>query len=307
MAEGKWIPGLSATMPAVDAARRTLRIRLEVINHHLIGALRHPEKDPEFVHQLRVGVRRAAAALDIFAPLLPEKNYDSAFKKLRELRRSAGRARDWDVFLLAMAEQEAAPGIDFLIGYGVSRRLRAQNRLAATGTTYAQEAEGFADDLIMSLRGDDTQTLHALGRPILLDQLEQFRQAVGRDLNDYEQLHRVRIVGKRLRYAMELFADCFEPQFREQLYPRIEAMQEILGRANDSHVASQLLAELRTRLRTFSSWPRYRPDFERLIRFHRRRLPTERRRFLRWWEQWQQDHIDCEFAKLLEQPVIERK
>ena len=43
----------------------------------------------------------------------------------------------------------------------------------------------------------------------------------------------MRILGKRLRYAMEMFADCFGPAFREELYPAVEQMQEILGRANE--------------------------------------------------------------------------
>jgi CHAD domain-containing protein len=61
------------------------------------------------------------------------------------------------------------------------------------------------------------------------------------DVPDFGSIyhHRVRILGKRLRYAMEIFADCFPPEFNEQYYPTVEEMQEILGRANDSHVACE--------------------------------------------------------------------
>src|SRR5215831_7032142 len=99
MAEGKWISDLAAETPLVDAARRVLSIRLEVVRDWLGLALREPDKDPEHVHQLRVGTRRAGAALEIFAPCLPEKVYDAARRHLRRLRRAAGAARDWDVFL----------------------------------------------------------------------------------------------------------------------------------------------------------------------------------------------------------------
>ena len=108
------------------------------------------------------------------------------------------------------------------------------------------------------------------------------------NLEDYAHLHQVRIAGKRLRYAMEVFADCFSLSFRESLYPRVEDMQEMLGRANDSHVAEGRLAELRGRMRRgwAPEWKRLQPGVESLLRFHQRRLPQERKRFLQWWEEW---------------------
>src|SRR5207244_2764377 len=95
-ANGKWISGLSASTPLVDAARRVLTIRLEVVRDYLSLALREPDKDPEYVHQLRVGTRRAGAAVEIFSLCLSGKAYKAARKQLRRLRRAAGEARDWD-------------------------------------------------------------------------------------------------------------------------------------------------------------------------------------------------------------------
>ena len=104
----------------------------------------------------------------------------------------------------------------------------------------------------------------------------------------------MRIAGKRLRYAMEVFADCFSLQFRESLYPRVEEMQEMLGRANDSHVAEGRLTDLRLRMRRgwAAEWKRVQAGVESLLRFHQRRLPQERKRFLRWWEEWRDDGGD---------------
>ncbi len=88
---------------------------------------------------------------------------------------------------------------------------------------------------------------------------------------------------------MEVFADCFSLPFKEQLYPRVENMQEILGRANDSHVATGRLTELRHALKTAwpGEWERLRLGVEGLLRSHRSRLPREKRRFLAWWQLWQ--------------------
>src|SRR5581483_5712878 len=88
-----------------------------------------------------------------------------------------------------------------------------------------------------------------LARPQLAGLVHELDRAAAGDLKDYAVLHQVRIAGKRLRYAMEVFGDCFPPMFRDELYPAVEEMQEVLGLANDSHVASGNLSELRERLR----------------------------------------------------------
>jgi CHAD domain-containing protein len=111
----------------------------------------------------------------------------------------------------------------------------------------------------------------------------------------------VRILGKRLRYAMEVFADCFPPAFKDKLYPNVEEMQDILGRANDSHVASQRLQALSAKLQTVrpDDWRRFRPGIEDLLQYHLRRLPEERQHFLAWWRRWQRSGRRPAFAALL--------
>ena len=99
MSDGKWIPDLSPEMPVVDAARTVLAARFGVVRHYLPLAAESPFDNPEYVHQLRVGTRRAGAALRVFADCLPKKPQRAAKKSLRAIRRAAGGARDWDVFL----------------------------------------------------------------------------------------------------------------------------------------------------------------------------------------------------------------
>src|SRR4051794_22443581 len=104
MAEGKWINGLAAAMPVEDAARVVFAARFEVVRQYLPLAATRPYEDVEYVHQLRVGTRRAGAALQVFGTCLPRKHLRAAKASLRGLRRAAGDARDWDVFLLALAD-----------------------------------------------------------------------------------------------------------------------------------------------------------------------------------------------------------
>src|SRR5262249_48617095 len=53
------------------------------------------------------------------------------------------------------------------------------------------------------------------------------------DFENILALHEFRIAGKKLRYAMEVFAAAFAPTFRRELYPLVEELQEKLGVLND--------------------------------------------------------------------------
>ena len=311
MAEGKWISDLKPDTPLTEAARHVLFVRLQVVENYLPRAALEADDDIEYLHQLRVGTRRADAALRIFTDCLPKKTYRKARRRLKALRRAAGDARDWDVFLEDLlgrakgADAKHRGGLDFLIGYALGQRAAAHAELEAV---YRQEGPTFETFLVRTLeaiRPLDEQPSPAilvdLARPMLFERLKELEQAALADLTAYAQLHQVRIAGKHLRYAMEVFADCFDPTFRATLYPRIEQLQEILGRANDSHVAVERLTDLRERLHLTcpTAWPRLQPGFEQLLRSHQRRLPQERRRFVKWWSQWHPTGSEAVMTSLL--------
>jgi CHAD domain-containing protein len=312
MAGGKWIEDLKADTPLADAARHVLTVRLEVVRDHLPKALHEADKDPEHVHQLRVGTRRAGAALQIFESCLPSQEFKRAKKRLRALRRAAGAARDWDVFRESLGSGPARgatqrPGFDFLAGYATGQRLAAQEHLR---TVCADEPFAF-DRLLAETAAavrppdDDQETLADLARPLLSELLGNLDARASEDLENYDNLHQVRIAGKRLRYAMEVFAVCFAGAFRETLYPAVEEMQEILGNANDSHVAGQRLEALRRQLQASRSpdWKRFRPGLDALVRFHRQRLPKERRNFLAWWRRWRASGSEDLLSGLVQAPA----
>jgi hypothetical protein len=101
---------------------------------------------------------------------------------------------------------------------------------------------------------------------------------------------------------MEVFAVCFPEPFRTSIYPAVEDMQEILGRANDFQVATGRLGALCRWLRAAQpgDWRRYRPGIEGLLRHHRQQLPRERKRFLAWWTHWKNAGTESLFVKMLD-------
>ena len=311
MATGKWISKLKATTPVADAARHVLTVRLEVVRDYLPLALQQAEKDPEHVHQLRVGTRRARAALDIFACCLPPKVYKGARKHLRSIRQVAGEARDWDVFLASLAQwtrehrRKQSPGLDCVLGYAVARREAAQLPLEAAGKDYPFALERLLAETVAAVHKPNdirVRSLLDLALPRLRDLLRELEEAASLELEDSNHLHEIRIIGKRLRYAMEVFADCFAPAFRAELYPAVEEVQEILGNANDSFVACARLEAISERLQALvpSEWRRHRAGLESLLHFHRTRLPQERQRFHDWWAGWCKSGGEAAFFALLE-------
>lgn len=295
MADGKWIGGLSRDMPAVAAAQRVLEVRLSAVHERLAPAVEHADEDVEHVHQLRVSTRRAAAALRIFDTLLPKSACRKVRKRLRSIRQAAGAARDWDVFLeeilarLTQAPRTHRRGLEALLGIGLGERMAAQTVLVEAAQDPHLDLPTLTSETLAALRPHRRDlTLGELGEALLGQLVEELTQAAEEDLEDYGKLHRVRIVGKRLRYALEVFAACFGDDFRDQCYPAIEKMQDILGQANDSHVALGRLAAIQEVLqaRAPERWPRFRPAVTALVKEHQQRLPRQRALFLEWWRDW---------------------
>ena len=133
MADGKWIEGLTPEMGVAEAATAVLAARFEVVRHFLPLAAEKPYDDPEYVHQLRVGTRRAAAALRVFADCLPRKHLRTLRRRLREIRRAAGDARDWDVFLLGFASRRSLDRGRRAAGARLPRRLCHGRALRGAG------------------------------------------------------------------------------------------------------------------------------------------------------------------------------
>jgi CHAD domain-containing protein len=309
MADEKWIADLNGDMAVAEAARVTLALRLGVVRDRLPAAVFHASADIENVHQLRVSTRRATAALRIFASCLPVRIYEKTRKTMRALRRSAGAARDWDVFLteiesrLGKAPAPQRPGLVFLFGFAQARRDLAQEQLQAAYHAKAEDFAGCIDEVIAALaeERDGGVTLRDLAGTIVPELLRELETAARADLTSYDALHKVRILGKQLRYAMEVFESCYGSEFRQKYYPAVVEMQDILGLANDSYTAGERLGGLRTRMLNARSrqWRRCQPGLDMLVSFHERRLPQQRHKFEKWWRAWLKSGAEQAFADLI--------
>lgn len=309
MSKGKWFNDLSPDTCTEDAARHVLAIRLEVVRDCLALSLSQPEQDPEYVHQLRVGTRRVGAGLKIFADCFPKKTLRSAQRRIRDLRRAAGVARDWDVFLIELQQQSAElPAehqgeLDFLLGYCLGHRQPAQGVLTEAFPGFPFSFDRFMSATLSAVRSPENQqaSLLSLAQKQLSRLLDRFEEQLNLDLNDYNLLHGVRIIGKQLRYAMEVLSACFESQFREELLPRLSNLQSILGITNDSYVAMSRYEVLISKLPTLlpNQAPRLLPMLRDAYDRHCGRLPKQRKRFARWLSRWRHDNMRQKSLELL--------
>ncbi|MCC9607802.1 CHAD domain-containing protein [Blastopirellula sp. JC732] len=242
--KAKWLEGIKPDTLISEVARVALAERLGLVIYYLPLAAKRPDEDVEYVHQLRVSVRRSQAALELFQPLAPLRRSEKLRKRLKKIRRAAGEPRDLDVFIARIAAKKnkgESNGAQRTLKFLRSLRKEAQTQLLEVAEWASQKDLGQKfTRFVPRLRWRDSgqeESLRTIA-PLYLDSIVlQFFYQAEQTLAAPDTLHQLRIEAKRLRYAMELMSDAFEPGFRQDLYPYFENVQERLGEINDHATA----------------------------------------------------------------------
>ena len=205
-------------------------------------------RNHEYLHQARVALRRLRSLFRAFASALPDGALSPLLDDLHRLAATLGEARDLDVF---MAETLPRAGGGAHPGMATLRRRALAARRKANGT--ARNAVGAPEYTLFMLRLAQALVQLAQAGPADLPTLPAFaRQALesghakvkkrGRGLRKlgFEELHRLRIAIKRLRYAMEFF-DSLAPGEGDEALAALSGLQDLLGRLNDAATAWKLL------------------------------------------------------------------
>jgi CHAD domain-containing protein len=301
----KWIEGTRPEQPVEAVAQRAIRERLKAVRYYAPLAAYKPEEDTEYVHQLRVSTRRAQAALQIFADLLPRREMRRMKQTLRGLRRAAGDARDLDVLvnrLTQIAARKKGSKLGTVIARIERRRQKAQKPLI---DRYEKaKKKGFKErtrNLVKSIGSEEEQadpTFAAAARTTLAPLVADFFVAAEADLSDTRALHQMRIAGKRVRYAMELLAGAFDERFREELYPIFEEVQEKLGKINDHATAITMFIEWFER----AGRQNCRAELAELAAFEEKALEETCEQFRGWWTAERAAALKRRFDGALEAP-----
>lgn len=251
----KFAVSLSGDLPAAEATRLILRHLLEMVSANLPGAIE--DLDPEFLHDLRVAVRRARSALGQLAGSYNPARFARLREELRWLGGVTGPCRDLDVFVMDLegygkelgepARTHLSPLIDHL------RRQRDQqhkelraalrsNRLRRLLVTWRTVTEpprrppGTPEGQQAAREFGAARVQRAYRR------LRRHTRRLGRDA-PAEGLHQLRIDAKKLRYLLEFFAPLLGRP-AATLIRHLKGVQDALGTFNDLSVQQQRLASL---------------------------------------------------------------
>lgn len=246
---------LSANLTLEAAFRRILQNCLEQADANVAGVL---AQDAECLHQMRVGLRRLRAALDLFKSKV---RLPAALRHdLDWLSALLGKARDWDVLMAQTLERVG--GGDWHAGRQTLRDSAGPHAAAAHKALRRALRSRRYKRLVVALSGwilgrewrrprDGVQAGN-LERPVrkgMRPLLDKAQRRLQKRLNNADpgavtDLHQVRIAAKKLRYAAEFFQPLLPAQPLKQQLRLLAALQDGLGRLNDLATADALLAQL---------------------------------------------------------------
>jgi inorganic triphosphatase YgiF len=215
-------------------------------------------RDPEYLHQMRVALRRLRSAFGLFRGLILRESAETAVRELRWLTGCLGPARDWDVFVTeTLPRVGAAPGMETFLHAAEVRRTHAlstaqeavratryQELLLGMGAWNATEPwlAALGEEGLVSARGP----VQAFARDVLE---RRYRRVVKRG-QGFEQLapqerHKLRIAMKKLRYAGEFFSALFPGKPARAFLKSAAELQDLLGALNDAAICTHLVQEVR--------------------------------------------------------------
>ncbi|MBX7221029.1 MAG: CHAD domain-containing protein [Blastocatellia bacterium] len=245
MARPYEIPGLTPDMYLAEAAHRVLLTRFEQMAEYRLLVL--ADTDIENLHDMRVASRRLRAAWRCFDGVFAGRRIRRFQREARQITCVLGEVRDLDVLGKAIAKvaHKAPPalhdGFDSLLDFIAIVRQHAFEPLEETLSTW--DPGIFLDEFpALEPRPFAYQVRLVEQTQLVLTELTDNFLAWHQTLEDptaIESHHAMRIAGKRLRYALEIFGCAVADS--DQLIHTLQNFQENLGDLHDADVMLALL------------------------------------------------------------------
>ncbi len=221
--------------------------------------------DIEYIHRMRVASRRLRAALPLFAPCFPARQYRTWMEELRQITRSLGEARDTDVqidFLLTSIKRNRkgnrkngkAGGVpdplnremQVFVTSLMQKRVKLQKRVV--NALNDLEKSGVPDEMQRALTTPSAGKHLSLPKAAAAGVPAVAAERIGsrletmlrydRYLSDPDAIaehHMMRIAAKKLRYTIEVYSPVYRRGLDKYLV-RVKKVQEILGDIHDCDV-----------------------------------------------------------------------
>ena len=212
-------------------------------------------RDPEFLHQFRVGFRRLRVAL----AMSDDPEWRAALEPLREEMRwlfsVLGPVRNWDVFMTEMLPPLMRQFDD---DSGLARlrsrcmRLRRRHVALARAAVGGPRYPALLLSLGMLLYGRTPVELPGTAAPAqafahaVIERRDRILRKRGEALASAspEERHRARIAAKKLRYCAEFFVTLYPQKKLRRYIDALADLQDALGLINDAAVGAAMVTEL---------------------------------------------------------------
>ncbi|MSR64125.1 MAG: CHAD domain-containing protein [Planctomycetes bacterium] len=246
-------PALAPDVAALEGLTRVARTQLAVLRANE-GGLRK-NRDAEFLHDMRVALRRLRSLLSQLEGVLEPKLCAELGTELRWLAGCTGPARDLDTLMLelrltepalrsdlapvleALEAERARQQVELLVQLDSARRRALLERLRSVfgrgrepSVAGARAARPFARVLAKRLRRRLRQVLT--------------RAAHIEAASPASELHALRIACKKLRYLLECCRGLVAKELLSACFARLKRLQEVLGAIQDVEVQTRLVFEL---------------------------------------------------------------
>ena len=241
------------------AAAAVLRRLLAVVVENLDGAI--AGEDIEYLHQLRIAVRRSRTVQRQFKRVFPALELPGFRSDFRWLQRATGAPRDLDVYVyefgaLAKLLPEGTRGdLEPLRAVLIERRLAVRADLERTlrsqrATELLDDWERLLESLVELPLDDRPQAADTIGELCAKRIAKVYRTIIsmGEEIDEgsaAEEFHELRKKGKELRYLLELFGmPLFDDDVVRALIDSLKDLQDLLGRHQDREVQIAMVRSL---------------------------------------------------------------
>ena len=180
--------------------------------------------DPEGVHSMRVASRRLRGAMRDFMPYLRQRGLTPVLKRTKTVAAALGEVRDQDVAIIALEkiQKEAPDAMSAALQQLVDERKERRNdsREKLSSILIASEMKAAKTEFMSRIEkatavrkasGGAQPTYSKMAATVILERLKELEKLSESLYQPFEieALHDMRIGAKRLRYAMELFQQCW--------------------------------------------------------------------------------------------------
>jgi CHAD domain-containing protein len=243
---------LDAAGTAYQAMIHIYQALLDNINRNIPGVL--ADWDTEFLHDLRVAIRRTRSGLSLVKKVLPDAVVARFKRDFGLLGSLTGPTRDLDVYLLNRGDylSRLPPSLRSALNgffHELALRRQIEQKKMVRGLR-AKKSRTILGAWYRALHSKTPQPASSAGVPVgeLARRIiiKRFKKILhdGRtlDINTPDaEVHRLRIQCKKLRYAIEFFSSLYPKDEIQIVVRQLKKLQDILGGFNDLSVQQEML------------------------------------------------------------------